>query len=500
MGEVYRAVHVKTERVVAVKFVHRRYAGDPAQLARFDTEVKALARSEHPNVVAIHEVGESGGRPYFTMEYLGGGTLAELARRGPVDFKEAARLVAAAAEGIAAAHAVGVLHRDLKPGNVLLADDGTPKVGDFGLAKLADAATRMTTSGDVIGTPAYMAPEQAAGQGTRVDERADVYGLGAVLYELLTGHQPFKGKDRSETLRLVQARPPEPPGRVRPDVPAGLAAVCLKCLEKDPALRYHSAQALADDLNQWLAGDETVGRPAGRLRRAWRGVVRHRLKVAAGLLLLAVAAAFWFTRTPDPREEIERKLARGEEVVLVAEKGPPRWSEWVEGPVVLAESGQNDGTWGFQTATTSILTLVRDPMTDSYRFSAELRHRRLSADDGGVGVFVGLGDVPARPDLRVTRYLGYEFSDYWRDAELVMPDQLKPRHGLDGRDHLIVRDGALTRPTWLSERSFPFTPTHLPPNGWRTIVVDVTPVGVTVYWGPAGAGNPPAHRVPAGPQ
>jgi hypothetical protein len=498
MGVVYQAIHRRTGRPAAVKFLYPGGAMDPALRTRFSTEALALARVRHPHIVEVFEVGEADGRPYLAMEFVPGEPLAQRLKAGLPDPRQSAEIVAKVSAAVAAAHRARVLHRDLKPGNVLLTPDGAVKVTDFGLAKLVDRDDRMTITGHVLGTPSYMSPEQAGGRTHAIDERTDVYGLGAILYELLCGKPPFKAESQAVSIQRALAGDVTPPGKVRPDVPAELEAVCLKCLEKDPAKRYQSAQEVADELTRWLSGEPTLQQPPTRLRRAGRWLRRHRVKAAAvGVVLLAVAGGLLGAREMDPKRQIERARARGEDVVLVPEQGPPRWFEWVHGAVLLAGSTEDDGTCGFQTAGTSILSLLPDPMTDSYRFSAMLRHEKTYADDAVVGVFVGLRDVPARADLRATRFLGFEYTDFWRLAELKMPN-LKATHGLVGQDYLLVRDGNVTRPSWLSERSVPFTPTNLPLNGWRNLVVDVTPLGLSIYWDPVGDDAPPVLHIPAG--
>jgi serine/threonine protein kinase/WD40 repeat protein len=293
MGVVYKARQVGLDRLVALKVV---LAGAHAEeLARFRREAEAIARLHHPNVVRIYEVGEHAGLPYFAMELCEGGSLAQRLAGGPLPPAEAARLTATLARAVQAAHEAGVIHRDLKPGNVLLAADRTPRVTDFGLAKRLDDVTGLTATGVVLGTPSYMAPEQASGQAKQVGSAADVHALGAVLYACLTGRPPFQAATPLDTILQVLSDPPVPPSRLRAQVPPRLEAICLKCLEKDPRQRYPSAAALADDLERPLVGRHRAGKrqPGHPERARWRPLRRavRRLLPPAALSLLAVAVA-----------------------------------------------------------------------------------------------------------------------------------------------------------------------------------------------------------------
>jgi serine/threonine-protein kinase len=271
MGAVYRARQLALNRVVALKVILAGgHAGAPERI-RFLHEAEAVAALDHPNVVRVHELGQHDGLPYIVLEYLSGGTLAAYAR-GPLPAREAAGLVEQIARGVAHAHAHQVIHRDLKPENVLLApgEPGrapTPKVADFGLAKRLDVGTGVTATGAVMGTPGYMAPEQA-GDTKHVGPAADIWAVGAILYRLLTGRPPFQGSTALETIRKVVESEPERPSRVAPDTPRPLEVVCLKCLQKNPADRYPTATAVADDLRRWLNGEAVVTRlPRTRVPR-----------------------------------------------------------------------------------------------------------------------------------------------------------------------------------------------------------------------------------------
>jgi WD40 repeat protein len=266
MGIVYRARSRGLDRVVALKVIRdAEYAG-PAKLDRFRAEAQALADLRHPNIVQILHFAEHEGKPYYTMELAGGGTLVDRLRRDrSLPDRSAAALVETLARAMHAAHRKGIVHRDLKPANVLFGADGIPKVTDFGLVKKVGAAACRTVTGAVMGTPDYMAPEQARGDAKLVSPATDVWALGVILYECLTGRPPFGGASHAEVMARVQAQEPTPPAQVRPGVARDLEAVCLKCLEKDPANRYPTAGALADDLRRFLDG-----LPTDRPVSAWR--------------------------------------------------------------------------------------------------------------------------------------------------------------------------------------------------------------------------------------
>jgi WD40 repeat protein len=298
MGVVYRAHQVELDRVVALKII-RADEPDRTQRLRFLAEAQAAARLRHPNIVQVYQVGEHEGRPFVTLELVEGGTLAQRLARQPLAAREAAGLVEILARAVQHAHEQGIVHRDLKPANVLLTADGTPKVADFGLAKRMGEAGQ-TQSGAIVGTPSYMAPEQAAGKGKEVGPAADVYALGAILYEALVGRPPFRGDTSLETLRQVLDDEPVPPRRLQPKVPRDLETICLKCLQKEPGRRYASARDLADDLHRFLGGLLIQARTPSAWRRAVAWARRHRVTAAllvSGVVLMAtvLGGLLWHT-------------------------------------------------------------------------------------------------------------------------------------------------------------------------------------------------------------
>jgi serine/threonine-protein kinase len=297
MGVVYQARHVQLNRLVALKMILAGSHAGEKELDRFRVEAEAVARLQHPGIVQIYEVGESEGKPFFSLEFVEGGSLAAKLGGVPLPARRAAELLAALAGAMDGAHQKGIVHRDLKPANVLLSADGTPKVTDFGLAKRlqgepgALAPGGLTQSGAVMGTPSYMAPEQAMGK-KDIGPAADVYALGAILYEMLTGRPPCQGAEALDTLMQVVSDEPVPPSRSNHRVPRDLETICLKCLQKEPKKRYGSARELAEDLGRWLAGEPISARPVGRLERAWRWCRRNpSLAAALGAAVVCLVGA-----------------------------------------------------------------------------------------------------------------------------------------------------------------------------------------------------------------
>jgi serine/threonine-protein kinase len=262
MGIVFRASHVRLKRRVALKMLLAGAYAAPHERARFQREAEAVAGLRHPNIVQVYDVGDSDGRPYFTMEYVEGGSLAHQLAGAPQPARQAAQLVATLAAAVQAAHARGIVHRDLKPANVLLAEDGTPKVTDFGLARRQADGAGLTHTGEAVGTPSYMAPEQAQGRPDTVGPATDIYGLGAILYELMTGRPPFRAATAAETLQQVISQEPAPPSRLNAQVPRDLETICLKCLQKDPQRRYVAA---AERVKQWDQAHAALERAKARL-------------------------------------------------------------------------------------------------------------------------------------------------------------------------------------------------------------------------------------------
>src|SRR6266700_1635137 len=302
-GVVFRARQKSLNRTVALKVISLGQWASKAHVRRFRREAEAAARLEHPGIVPIHEVGERDGSCYFSMKFIEGGQLDEVARRDPIPIRRAVELMANVARTVHYAHERGILHRDIKPGNILLDAKGEPHLTDFGLARLVESESTVTRTMEVLGTPSYMAPEQAVGNNARVTEATDIYGLGAVLYQLLTGHPPFAGGTTFETVRLVLDTEPRQPRLWNPKVDRDLATIGLKCLEKDPKRRYLSALALAEDLERWLKHEPIRARRTGIFTRGKKWLRRNPsiAVMAAMLLVLAVPLGVMIWRTESER-------------------------------------------------------------------------------------------------------------------------------------------------------------------------------------------------------
>jgi TolB-like protein/Tfp pilus assembly protein PilF/predicted Ser/Thr protein kinase len=289
-GVVFRARQKSLNRIVALKVISLGQWASKAHLKRFRLEAEAAARLEHPGIVPIHEVGERDGSCYFSMKFVEGGQLDEMARREPMPIRRSVELIAKVARTVHYAHEHGILHRDIKPGNILLDAKGEPHLTDFGLARLVESESSVTHTLEVLGTPSYMAPEQAVGNNAAVNSATDVYGLGAVLYQLLTGQPPFAGGTTYETIKLLLDTEPRPPRLLNPKIDRDLSTICLKCLEKDPKRRYLSALALAEDLERWIKHEPIHARHTGVFARGRKWVRRNPTSAALMASLVALAA------------------------------------------------------------------------------------------------------------------------------------------------------------------------------------------------------------------
>jgi WD40 repeat protein/tetratricopeptide (TPR) repeat protein len=380
MGVVWKARQLKANRLVALKLILAAELADEADVRRFRAEAEIAAGLDHPNLVPLYEVGDDHGRPFFSMKLIQGGHLGQHLAHLRQRPREAALLLLAVARAVQHAHQHGLLHRDLKPGNILLewpAEGGTPPVPhvtDFGLARRLEAPAGLTQSGAVVGTPEYMAPEQARGDKAALTTATDVYGLGAVLYATLTGRPPFQGESVLQTLEQVVGSEPVPPRSLNPGVPRDLETVCLKCLRKEPAQRYGSARELAEELGRYLRGEPIEARPVGGLERAWRWCRRNpavaglMTAVAAALLLgagSASALALWALGERDRAERArgaaddearkaheeerqkDRQLTRAERLLYAAQLARAQQS-WTQGNVVAAQELLEGARWDYR--------------------------------------------------------------------------------------------------------------------------------------------------------
>jgi serine/threonine-protein kinase len=497
MGVVFKAQQPGLNRVVAVKLARGPLPGTAA-FARLRIESEAIGRLQHENIVRVYECGEHEGRPYFSMDYVGGGNLAQKLAEGPLAEREAAALVQTLARAVQFAHDHHIVHRDLKPANVLLGTDGTVKLTDFSLAKLLDREQVHTQPYAVVGTASYMSPEQARADGNPIGPPADIYGLGAILYEALTGRPPFRGKDGDETLTLVRTQEPVPPSRLRPLLSRDLEAVCLRCLAKEPARRYPSAAALAEDLGRWLRGEPTRARPLPWLAHLYRRTRKHTFGVLVSGLLLCGLVLTYLLRPeppappPDPDQpivEIERTLSQGQPVSLIEEKGKPRWFRMRLGQEKSQVSLGSDGTFAVHSWGLCLLELVRDPQSDRYRFHAGVRHMKSDVRGGGeVGVYVAHRAHPgARADINV--FTQVSFDDTLGVGQYaILPPSIRKNEidlvRLMPRVHCALKGDVLwDHPINVpGVTGAPFKAAGHQGGPWHDVEVTCTPEGVRATW------------------
>jgi serine/threonine-protein kinase len=342
MGVVYKARQKSLNRIVAVKMILAGRLASDEEVQRFRTEAESAAALDHPNIVPIYEVGSHDGLPYFSMKLIEGGHLGQRLAEFLGNVKAAARLMMTAARAVHHAHQHGILHRDLKPANILLDASGQPHLTDFGLAKRIETSTTQTQLGAILGTPSYMAPEQATGHSKALTTAADVYALGAILYELLTGRPPFQAPTVYETIQQVVADEPVPPSRRRPGVPHDLEVICLKCLRKEPARRYASAAALAEELRRYLDGEPIEARPAGRVERGVKWLRRHPTAAALlATLLVGTAVSSYFAIVAGHRADLADAAAYRATVKEAEAAEALRKLEMTGAAVLLRTIGRN---------------------------------------------------------------------------------------------------------------------------------------------------------------
>jgi serine/threonine-protein kinase len=426
MGVVYKAYDPELKRTVALKVLLSAEHASEEEIKRFFREAESAAKLQHPNIVPIHELKVHEGKHYYTMDYIEGQPLDGLIREKRVDLREGAEIIRKAAGGLEHAHAHGVVHRDLKPANIIVGADGEPKILDFGLAKVLGgregpgAAGELTRSGAAMGTPYYMAPEQAAGRSRDVDARTDVYAVGCILYQLLTGVPPFVDENAMEVIRSqVEEDPPAPRTR-SPQVPAELEVICLKCLAKEPDRRYQSAGELAEDLRRFLAGEPITARPASVLYRVRKRLARNlpaTIIAAAAVAVLGALAVGWMVFSPgdrpDPRLEIPEAVKQNP-VRLTAMKSNVGWTITfqVMDPKLkeifyrLGEAGDFESTG--HSAVTNQMTGLPVP---NYHVTVPLSQKgcrvfvKYTDKDGGEHGPYELGFDPLKETLRSTKQI-----------------------------------------------------------------------------------------------
>jgi serine/threonine-protein kinase len=401
--------------------------------------------------------------------------------------------MATAARAVHAANERGVIHRDLKPSNILLTADGVPKVADFGLAKRLDQEDDLTTSTGALGSPPYMAPEQTGQRSSvGVDARTDVYGLGATLYHLVTGQRPFWGDTPEEVMSLVLMDPPQPPRSVRPELPREVEAIVLKCLEKEPARRYQTGEALAADLDRFIAGRLPEAPLLTWPRRVAQRVRRNRTRLAAavGLAILmvgvfALGAMFWQGPAQpvvqDPLEEIQKKLLAGERVQLIGETGEPSWHRWRVSPAQFGPAPETPpggtGPATFHQNLPCLLELLPEVPIPKYRFTAHIRQVNGHGSDARVGVFVGLATHAVGPSRTMHTMLCARFHDLAPAKEQAPLD--------DGPVMFVQGGGYIGMPVWTSNKTIRFPADEKWGGAWRKITVEVSGEHVRFLWAAA---------------
>jgi serine/threonine protein kinase len=529
MGVVYEARQLSLNRRVAVKILPFAAALDPRRLQRFKTEALAAARLHHEHIVPVYFVGCERGVHFYAMQYIEGWSLsaiiAELRRmagagpgdpqqtmpyaalggtpgtaeadtspltmlttegsaRSPAYLRTVARLILEAALGLEHAHQEMVWHRDIKPANLLVDNRGSLWIADFGLAQMR-SDTPLTVTGELVGTIRYMSPEQALAKRVPVDQRTDIYSLGATLYELLTLRPVFAGKDRQELLRQVAFEDPRPPRRLSPEVHRDLEAVCMKCLEKDPKRRYPSARALADDLRRWLAGEPTVARPLSRAGRVRRFVRRRPMLTAIGALLVAAAmilpvAAYYLDPDRVARDNLA-KLNRGEAVTLIGPVGPPRWMRNVIGAPEVVASPAHDGAFSLNSRNRAYVELLPVAPARGYRFRIQVRHDDPSGGaNGDMGVYLLRSEVATGNGIEHA-FCVVRFSE-WHVSGVDPAGQPVGRVVLELRRRRVPQrfNGAVEAGPSLLTPIVANKPKVLPP--WHDVAIDVTDASVALSW------------------
>jgi hypothetical protein len=494
MGIIYKARDTVLDRVVALKMIRWGADARPEDISRFLREAQAAEQLDHPNLIPVFEIDQVGGQHYFTMPFVPSGSLRDHLERIGANRKGAVALVEKVARAVHHAHERGVLHRDLKPANVLLDERDEPLVSDFGLAKLADASVELTQTGQQLGTPAYMAPEQASGQSGRVTAATDVWALGVLLYELLTGRRPFLGPGRAELFRQILSDETPPPRVFQPALDIALETVVLKCLEKEPRRRYASAKALADDLARWQHGKRVRARRLGWAGRLARLAARRPLLTAA-VLLIACASAAGPTllphspspAAPTPLEVAVDRLIHGEEATLLGPTGSPVGSNWVVGGSAAQMTAAPDKPFAIESWTLGLLELLPDPQRTSYRLRGEIQHDQSDLH-GEVGVYLARRRTLIQGG-EIDSFLQFAFNDIHDTSEGVknLPAQLRATIVPGNRATFDLRVYCEANPALRHRHSGrasqPFPPAGFLRSDWRPFWIEVTPRGVRAAWG-----------------
>jgi serine/threonine protein kinase len=487
MGVVYTARDSLLGRVVALKTLKSQPG--PEQLERFRRETRAIARLDHPHIVPIYDVGQHGDQNYFAMGFMPGGSLDRNSKRFG-EPRAAAVLVEKVARAMHCVHQHGILHRDLKPGNILLDEHGEPRVGDFGLAKFRDSQVDITHPGAILGTPAYMAPEQARGQVDCLGPATDVWALGVILYQLLTGKRPFEANRPEVVTSMICTEEPKRPRALRPGLDRDLETITLKCLEKNPPSRYSSAVALADDLGRWLAGESIVAQSPSLLARSKRFWRRHPAITSSAVLIalfvpLLLVLLIFTNRTPETGpplanlRQIQQELARGLAVELVPEQGLPRWYRPQVGKFDLHHPNEQTSPFSLRNMDVGALELLPDPPVDGYRLSGEARiNEEYSENYVGVvgGLCVGRVASPSPDGGTEQWWVSLAYSNRASGGEVAL-ELHRYRAELPDRPRRICNLRLTGRALPPDQRRG-----QLDPVIWRHLRTDVTPLELAAYW------------------
>jgi WD40 repeat protein len=457
MGVVYKARQIRLNRPCALKMILAGAHATSESVARFLGEAEAIAKLQHRHIVQIHAIGEAGGLPFFELEYLPGGGLEKRLDGTPWVPKRAARLVEILARAMAEAHRLGIVHRDLKPANILVAADGTPKITDFGLAKAVGSQSDLTQSNAIMGSPSYMAPEQAGGYTKQAGPAADIYAMGAVLYELLTGRPPFRGATLLETIEQVKTSEPVPPSRLVPKLPRDIETICLKCLEKDPAKRYNDAWALAEDLKRFKADEPIMARPIDSTERAWRWCRRNRLVaglaggIALAVVLGTIGATYYFLRALRGERLASEKAIEAQANAVTANANAAKANEQTERANIAANQATAEARRADREARNAAKEAQRAQdeklLADRRLYAAVMNMAQQSWEKGRVDLMEQYlcEATPARPEDPDLRGFEWFYLDRLRQADLrTMSGHALVIHGVayspDGR--LIASAGA----------------------------------------------------------
>ncbi|HEV3237776.1 MAG TPA: serine/threonine-protein kinase [Gemmataceae bacterium] len=451
MGIVYKALDTQLGRIVALKMIRSGSNAEPTEIERFQREARAIAQLRHDHIIELYDFDYEDGRFYYTMPFLPGGTLAARLRRGPANLKEMVEIVRKVALALHHAHEHHLLHRDVKPSNVLLDEKGKPLVADFGLAKFLNADSDLTLTQHFLGTPSYAAPELLADPPGEPSEQSDIWSLGVMLYELLVGRRPFCGGSASAVVRQIQTIDPPSPSSLRGEIDAGLEAIILKCLRKAPGQRYSSALELATHLENWEQGRPLAVIPEPLISKVRRKLAVHKKSLSIGLGLLSAILAvtclvlLWpqsatSTKKGDPEEwykKVQAELAKDKTVTLVPQKGQPPGFRVLTGETPPNGDDIDDKPFRVHSVGLTLIELLPDPLCDNYRFSVEVRHDNMT--EGLAGLFVKYNSLDTDKGP-IYAYFELGFADFGTNRNWFYLNNPDEEQGLLDLKYVMLRD------------------------------------------------------------